>query len=493
MTNLRKTQWLAGVSASMILLVGPALAETPRDAAAKDAASSADIGKKLQQLEQQIQDLKASQASELAETQRAVKASQQSGVSFNNGRPTFTSADGNFSAALRSLVQLDGAYYSQSEGSTTIDLSSGENFRRARIGFSGTFYKVWDYYFLYDFGGSNGVEGSTITQAYVQYSGFGKPLAIRVGAFPPYANLEDSEGAGDGLFLERNSGAEITRNIAGGDGRTAIALYSQGDHYLASVAVTGGKVGDAATFDEQEGLVGRLAFVPLNTKDAKIVVGVNGTDVFDTADASVGSAGAAQTFTFQNQPELKVDSTGTRLVSAALADPTRLYHWGVDAGGNWKNFYAEGGYYGFGGHRGALAGAGAARTDPDFSAWYVAGSWIFTGEAKKWDAGSASFRSPSVTHPVDGKGGWGAWELAARYSDVDLNWNAGVPGAATPAGGIRGGEQKIVTAGLNWYPNNVLRFLFDYQHDEINRLNAAGLKIQPDTVDALSARVQVAF
>ena len=70
-------------------------------------------------------------------------------------------------------------------------------------------------------------------------------------------------------------------------------------------------------------------------------------------------------------------------------------------------------------------------------------------------------------------GGWGAWEVAARYSDLNLNDNAGLLAGATPAGGIRGGEQRIATFGFNWYPNPVLKFMLQGQSVQINRVNAA--------------------
>lgn len=489
MTKELKRRWLAGVSGAIILLAGPALAGA--------TSSNEEINLKLDALEQQIQDLKASQSSQFAESQRAAAA--QPTFNLNNGRPTFTSADGNFSAALRALVQLDAGYYDQSKTAPAVptnanDLSSGSNFRRARIGLSGKFFKVWDYYFFYDFGGS-GVEGSTISQAYIQYNGFGPAFAIRAGAFPPYANLEDSEGAGNSLFIERASATEIARSLAGGDGRAAIAITSTGPNYLASIAYTGGKVGDTAIFDEQQGVVGRLAYLPWNTANSKLVIGVNGTYVFDTADAAAGAGAASTGINFQNQPELRVDDNSVRLVSTGNINANSAYHWGADAAANWKNLYAEGGYYGFGADR---RGVGAAGADPNFSGWYGAASWILTGEARKWDGPSASFRSPTVTHPVNGTaGGIGAWELAARYSVIDLNWHQGLPGVATPAGGIRGGEQKIWTAGFNWYPNNALRVLFNYQHDEIDRINGgtaplANARIGQD-LDAVSVRLQVAL
>ena len=43
-------------------------------------------------------------------------------------------------------------------------------------------------------------------------------------------------------------------------------------------------------------------------------------------------------------------------------------------------------------------------------------------------------------------------------------------GSAALAGDtVRGGEQTIITAGLNWYPNATIRFLLNYQWVDIDR------------------------
>ncbi|MCH1933237.1 OprO/OprP family phosphate-selective porin, partial [Shewanella sp. A25] len=74
------------------------------------------------------------------------------------------------------------------------------------------------------------------------------------------------------------------------------------------------------------------------------------------------------------------------------------------------------------------------------------------------------FDAPKVEAHFDlARGTWGVWEMAARYSDLDLDYLAGAAGRAPVAGAIRGGEQKILTLGLNWYPNGNVRFLADYQ------------------------------
>jgi phosphate-selective porin OprO/OprP len=86
----------------------------------------------------------------------------------------------------------------------------------------------------------------------------------------------------------------------------------------------------------------------------------------------------------------------------------------------------------------------------------------------------------------------GAWELAARYSVLNLNFDEGAAGLVPPADGIRGGEQRIWTAGLNWYPNNAIRFMLDYQHTDANRLSSTGSSLD-GRLDAVSLRAQIAF
>src|SRR5207302_1522632 len=59
-------------------------------------------------------------------------------------------------------------------------------------------------------------------------------------------------------------------------------------------------------------------------------------------------------------------------------------------------------------------------------------------------------------------------------------------------GVVRGGEQRIWTAGLNWYPNNAIRLLLDYEHTDVSRLDSAGGNLDA-RLDAVSLRAQVAF
>ena len=123
---------------------------------------------------------------------------------------------------------------------------------------------------------------------------------------------------------------------------------------------------------------------------------------------------------------------------------------------------------------------------------------MITGEPKTYSPSNPSnnyavWGNPRVITPfsLDGNS-WGAWEATARYSSLDLNFRPGRRLLPAPVGGIRGGEEKIWTVGVNWYLNNNIRMMFNYLMIDVNRLNSAGLQ-QGQNLDAAEARLQFAF
>ncbi len=498
---LNRGRLLASVAAGGLLVftAGAALAQdAPVTTAHADApvdpreAKIEALESEVQLLADQIADLKASVSSGFTDVRKTAAA--QPAVSFANGRPTLATADGAFKVALRTVAQFDAADYSVHPLTTANDLSSGTNFRRARLGIDGTAFKDFNFAIWGDFGGSGG-ETPVLNQAYVEYAGwkpFGlkNPVRLRVGAWATPTGLEDATSNTDSEFLERGASAELVRGLAGGDGRSGVGFFANGDHWYASGTLTGAVVGIAATpeFSEQTGYLARLAFNPLSGSDYDLHIGGNITGVISVADTAAGPA-VTQQVRLRERPELRVD--GTRLVDTGAINADSLTAYGAEAGASWKSLYIAGEYYWIDVNR--TDGIGAGKFNPNFSGWYVQGSWALTGERHPWNAANGGFRGIRPTHAFDPrKGTWGAWELAARYSVLDLNDNAGLAGAATPAGGVRGGVQKITTVGVNWYPNSVIRFLLDYQWDDINRLSSTGVQIG-ETVHALSFRSQFAF
>ena len=399
---------------------------------------------------------------------------EQPKVGLANGRLTIASRDGAFSLSLRSLVQFDAGYFSQGRAPAGVDLNSGSNFRRAQFGFAGTAWHDWSYNFTYDFGG-NGIEkNGYIYTASLQYDF--KPFAVRVGAFAPPAGIDDSTSSGDLIFLERTSAADIARGIAGAPGREGINIYAQGARYLVSLAVSGNKTTESY-YDEQQAVVGRAAWLAADTGQVKWLLDVDMTHVFKLADIAPGP-GSPNVTSLGNGSELAIDKLKT--VNTGAIDADALTEVGVETAAQSGRFYGQGGYFHFSIDR------RTALPDPDFSGWYALAAFSLTGEARRYDAGKAAFAGLKPEHPL-GKDGLGAWEVAARYSTVDLGY---MPFLGTAAGGVPGGAQTVWSLGLNWYPTAGLRFMLDYNNLRVRHVEAPGNDI---SASAIGLRSQVSF
>ena len=85
-----------------------------------------------------------------------------------------------------------------------------------------------------------------------------------------------------------------------------------------------------------------------------------------------------------------------------------------------------------------------------FLSYYVRASYFITGESRNYKSSYLGFDRVNPKHNL-GKEGCGAWEVAVRYSAIDLN-----------DGSVHGGQFYDITAGVNWYMNPVTRIMFNY-------------------------------
>jgi phosphate-selective porin OprO/OprP len=95
--------------------------------------------------------------------------------------------------------------------------------------------------------------------------------------------------------------------------------------------------------------------------------------------------------------------------------------------------------------------------DPDFSGYSVTGSWAVTGEMRAYRKRSALFNPLPLSRPVN-QGGWGAFELALRYSRLDLT-----------EGTVEGGELDVVSLGINWWLTRRSQFSVNYRDISLDR------------------------
>jgi phosphate-selective porin OprO/OprP len=516
------------VLAKTILLSGSALAATmlALPAAAQDQGQGQN-----QTVEQRLKALEdrdaARAADEAARATRLSTLEQQYADTvwtFDNLRPTVQSADGRFLLSIRFRTQFDTALFSQKSnlGSTNVqykDLASGAIVRRFYFGAEGRAFRDFWFEFRGDFGGAN-AEGSNaiINLARVSYNYGNVAYAnqphfrVNVGVIQPIFTYGDSVSSASTTFIERADVVNLAIAGYGGDDHRRGAeltfqqsdLFYPGDNLVISTAYTGQPTtapGAAPTNTTDEGtqIIGRAAYRVWSDGFSNLQVGANFADIINLTGTA--SPGGIRTVALQDRPELRVD--GNRLVStasstllgasltAANIPETGGNLWGVEGGGNWRNFFLYGEYMNFGVDRAvACTGctpfggtAGVNPGNPRFTGWYAEGTWIITGETKTYSPVATNnemgtFNNPRIITPFAPEAGqWGGWELALRYSDLDLNWHPGTIGqlvTAAPIGGIRGGEEKIWTFGVNWYFNNNVLMRFNYLLVDVDKLGVIG-------------------
>ncbi len=81
----------------------------------------------------------------------------------------------------------------------------------------------------------------------------------------------------------------------------------------------------------------------------------------------------------------------------------------------------------------------AALKNPTFDGYYVSANWVLTGEMRPYSKKNGLFRPVPIARTVY-QNGKGAWEIAARYSELNLT-----------DGQIAGGDIQIASLGLNWW------------------------------------------
>ena len=459
-------------------------------AAAPSGSSNAELAARVQALEDELQASETKVDSDHGRLSALEQNFNYTTWTFDNGRPVVSSGDGRFSLAFRVRFQFDNANFMQDSVAQLTanapkaiqDLSSGVVIRRGFFGVEGKAFKDFWYEFRLNAGGSNG--GSAGASG-VPTAGEGDPMMslarvaylgipnfmINVGVIEPALMFEGTTSSGQLMFMERPEIDNIAADSFGAaDARRGIEVRFQkenallpGDNLVLNVAFTGNRTGSTAGHggsatpgaggDEQTQLLDRVSYRFWSDGPSNASVGFSNSNVLYSGNTA---GGGTQTIQLRDRPEIRVD--GTRLIDTGGIAAKTGTMYAFDGGVNFNNFFVGGEWAQFQVDR--LASGALAADSPTFSGWYVEGSWVLTGEPKSYTVTSTNnevggFGAPRVASPFSFDGdSWGAWELTARYSDTNLNWNATTAATATTQAGINGGDERIILIGLNWFLNN---------------------------------------
>ena len=341
----------------------------------------------------------------------------------------FQTADKAFSFKFGGRIMNDWAFMSEDD---SLKAAIGQlqdattEFRRARLYISGTVYEKVIFKAQYDFAGGD-ADFKDVYLGLKKLPGVG---TLKVGHFKEAFGLEELTSSKYITFMERSLPVIFapSRNTGIGVNNTALNKRLT---WAAGLFLDTGGYGDEDDAENSAAATARITGLPwYQGKDRLLHLGLSYSNR-DAKDDAVE---------YDQSPEahLAPDFVDT---GSIVADSENRF--GIEAALVHGPFSLQGEYM----------GANVETpdgSDPSFSGYYASASYFLTGEHRAYKNSSGTFDrvKPKTNF---GKGGTGAWEVALRYSGLDLN--------DAP---IQGGELEDVTFGLNWYLNPNVRTMFNY-------------------------------
>ena len=330
-----------------------------------------------------------------------------------------------------------------------IDLDDGFLVRRAFIGVTGNINDDWSGIIEYNFAENNTGAQDVVLRRKWQGG------TLKIGHFKVPVGMEEVSSTNNIIFIERNS-----PNTALVDARRlGIGYDYYGDAVGFQSMAYGRGMGDNESGDDPIGLAGRFIYAPkMGDNQLHLAASVAYEDVRDY-DA----------VRYRDRPEARAD--GNRLVdTGTISDVDTTMKMGLEAAYQAGPFHMVAEYFNVDADRNT-------GEDPSFSGYHIYGVWNVTGEQRGYRNGV--FRSLKPGSPDRG-----AWELALRYSSLDLD-----------DAGFQGGTQDNIPLGVNYYPNANVRFMLNYIMVDIEDSGATvdGVVVGDESPNILIARAQYSF
>lgn len=426
--------------------------ETPAPAVAPDLAQ------RVEKIEKTLDEKPAASPTDL-------KAFWKEGLRFET-------ADKRFKLQLGLRLQTDVAFYNQSGNLENVfgDEDDGGEIRRGRIDLKGTIYDNVYFRTEYEFAGDADAEGrGKFTEAFVGVQDIPVLGSLQVGHFREPFGLERLTNTNMITFMEGG----LPEIFAPGYNLGVMAFNTHFDQRLlwmlgAFKETDEWPSDDDSDEDQGYAITARLTGLPYY-KD-------KGRKMLELGMAYSHRNPDGAPLRYRNRPEshlafnyLDTERYAGFRIGDAVTDNINLY--GLESLFIYGPFSLQGEYM-------------LSEVDTEFSGtrsfsgYYLQGSYFFTGENRVYDPakGVMGRVKPNKNFSLGEDRGWGAWELAARYSALDLD-----------DGVIRGGMETDYTLGLNWYLNPNTKVMWNYVYADIDH------DLYDGNLNILQTRFQIDF
>jgi phosphate-selective porin OprO/OprP len=422
-----------------------ALASPFAIAADNDAERIEELDQKIKVLERKLEIQQEDSASK-AKTAPVVKAGDK-GFSLE-------SADGLYSIKFKALVQADGRFFVDDDKPVAPANASTYNdgflFRRIRPTFEGTLGPYIGYRITPEFA----PDSASLVDAYVDLK-LSPAYTLRAGRVKGPISLERLQSGGAITFAERAYPSELAPN-------RDVGVQLQGDlldnriSYVVGLyngTPDGRDSSNASDRDDSFEKAGRVFFQPFVNDADSALQGLG----FGLSASQGRKDGAGDNFLprYRSPGQVQVFNyrgSGANAVSAD-GEHSRLspqFYYYRNAFGLLGEYITS---------KQVVNNAGQGQDELENKAWQLTASYVLTGEDLSYGKG--------VARPAQDfdwtKGSWGAFEVAARVSRLEIDDAAFTGGAnsyADPAAVVSQADSKGL--GLNWYLNGNTKAVLNY-------------------------------
>lgn len=440
---------------------------------ADDAPSTADLDQRIKVLERQL---------EIQKEEADTKAKDATTASA--GEKGFSLKKGDYELKFSALAQADARFFI-GDGPTESQalsprLSDNFRLRRLRPTLQGQLGKLVAFRFTPEFAGDGAGLGGTggngsaasIVDAYIDLR-FNPAANLRVGKQKGPIGLERLQSGGAISFVERGYPTELVPNRDIGVNLFG-ELFSGTTNYAVGVfnGTRDGRDVDSADSDNRHDVEGRVFFEPFKNSPGVLQgfgVGIGGS----TGDALSSAPGAG------TLPQLRTPGQNVFFQYVSTAQPNgdhtrwspQLY-WYYNSIGLLAEYVSSEQKV----KNTVTSGTTTTVTLGQFenTAFEVTASYVLTGE----DASYRGVVKPKNSFTVGGPG-WGAFEIDARYGDLDVDNDAFKEGfavetrsstaASTTAANVAtlsASHAHTYGVGVNWYLNSNAKVVLDYNQTE---------------------------
>lgn len=382
----------------------------------------------------------------------------------------FASKNNDFKFRIGGRIHADASYTSGDDlisKGAHIEANDGTEVRRARMEMVGTFFKDWDFKSQFDFADNN----VAVKDLYVQYNGL-KNFEVTAGQQKQAFSRELQESSNDMMFMERSLMNALNEPTV--DRAIGLNVGSFQKDWTGQVGIYGENVDankESNKADEGWGISTRWTYAPINEKTKVIHLGVAG----NYRDPNAANAVQSPTSQLRLRSETS-HMSNLYLIDTGSINADAIKMVGLEANALYGPFTVGGEYTQMWLER------KDGNDDAEFNGWYTEASYTLTGESRKYKKGKFYKLSPKQDFSLK-NGTWGAWELAGRYSEADLT-----------SGKIHGGQMSMLTVALNWYLNDNIRFMADYNKTlDLASPKATTLSGGEPNLDIFMLRGQLAF